>query len=371
MNDELQRIAIPDEARAAQRSWQVIESAFAERAPKTQRSRQFRPAIVVLVALAAIAAFASTPGRAIVNELREAVGVDRAQPALFSLPASGRMLVSSDAGMWVVRPDGQKRLLGAYREAGWSPFGRFVVATSENELAALEPTGEVRWTLARRHPRNARWTGTTTDTQIAYTDRSGVHVVAGDGTGDRLLLPYVQARVAWRPGSGFVLAYATSRQVGVVDTARSEVLWRTSRRVGPVSAIEWSSDGQRLLVLSRHRLSVFNARGGLETEETPSEDWPDVAATFRPGSREIAVGRVHGSQSSAYYLEGRTLFNGTGVFRDLAWSPDGQWLLVTWPTADQWVFVRGRGKAIRAISNVAEQFRSRSAPRIEGWCCAP
>ena len=82
--------------------------------------------------------------------MRESIGVEEAAPALFALPADGRVLVTSARGVWVVRPDGSKRLLGRYREASWSPFGRFVVAARANELAALDPsTGELRWSLAR------------------------------------------------------------------------------------------------------------------------------------------------------------------------------------------------------------------------------
>jgi len=99
--------------------------------------------------------------------------------------------------------------------------------------------------------------------------------------------------------------------------------------------------------------------------------FPDADAAFRPGTPEVAVIRLHGSQSTVFRLaSGSALFNGTGAFDQVIWSPDGRWLLVTWPTADQWVFVRGDGRRIRAVSNVSEQFRSRSFPRIEGWCCA-
>ncbi len=77
---------------------------------------------------------------------------------------------------------------------------------------------------------------------------------------------------------------------------------------------------------------------------------------------------MHGSQSTLYLLNGRTLFNGTGVFQELEWSPDGTWLLVTWPTADQWIFVRTTGaRRIRAVANVSEQFRSRAFPEVQGW----
>ena len=48
-------------------------------------------------------------------------------------------------------------------------------------------------------------------------------------------------------------------------------------------------------------------------------------------------------------------------------SPDGRWLLITWPTANQWIFVRADGKRIRAISNASSQFESGTFPKVEGW----
>ena len=56
-----------------------------------------------------------------------------------------------------------------------------------------------------------------------------------------------------------------------------------------------------------------------------------------------------------------------GVF-GVAWSPDRAWLVVSWPQADQWVFIRVRGPhRIRAVSNVAQQFDG--FPRLGAWCC--
>jgi hypothetical protein len=324
--------------------------------------------VALAAAVAVVAAALSPPGRAVVDEIREVVGVERAQPALFSLPAEGRLLVASDAGVWVVQDDGSKRLLGAYREASWSPLGRFVVATRQNELVALEPDGDVRWTLPRRGVRSPRWTGTESDTRIAYVDRTGIRVVAGDGTGDRLLVRAARGPLDWRPGTGFALAYAATRTVRVVNAETGRELAKVARPAGRVTAIEWSADGRRLLVLSPHHLRVYDVRLDLVDQEDPAEGWPDVDAVFRPTSHEVAVARVHGSQSTAYVLSGRDLFNGTGVFRELAWSPDGRWLLVAWQTADQWVFVRtDDGRRLRAVANVSEQFRSDSFPRVEGW----
>ena len=373
MRNELERIEIPGEHEARERTWAVVSAAFVERQPVERRTRRLRPALAIAVALAVVAAALSPPGRAVIDEIREAVGVERSQPALFSLPTAGDLLVASDAGVWIVRGDGSRRLLGDYREATWSPFGRFVAATRQNELAALEPDGDVRWTLARRGVGSPRWTGTETDTLVAYVDRTGIRVVAGDGTDDRLVVPGAKGPLAWRPGTRRELAYLTPGEVRVQDVDSGRVLWRTARTGGrsPVQALEWSSDGRRLLLLQPFGLRVYEERGRLAGQDDPSDATQDADAAFRPGTPEVAVIRLHGSQSTVFRLaSGSALFNGTGAFDQVIWSPDGRWLLVTWPTADQWVFVRGDGRRIRAVSNVSEQFRSRSFPRIEGWCCA-
>jgi hypothetical protein len=319
---ELESIEIPGEHEARERSWSVVETAFHEREPVERRRRTVRPVLVVAVVVALLAAVLSPPGRAVLDEIRETVGIERAQPALFSLPAAGRLLVASDAGVWVVHQDGSKRLLGPYREASWSPFGRFVVAAHENELAALEPGGEVRWTLARPGVRSPRWKGTETDTRIAYVDDTGLRVVAGDGTDDRLLVAGYRGPLAWRPGSGFVLAYTDrAGRVTLYDVAAGRVVARS-------------------------------APGRVETG-TP---WGVIRR--RGAASELVSG-------------GRVVLRTPGRLSGVASSPDGRWLMVGWPAADQWVFVKTDGSGLRAVANVSEQFRSRSFPRVEGWCCAP
>ena len=86
----------------------------------------------------------------------------------------------------------------------------------------------MRWTLSRPGVTSPRWTGTATDTRIAYVDRSGIRLVAGDGTGDSLLVPGARGPVAWRPGVGFVLAYTTPRSVRVLDLQKDYVVWQAS-----------------------------------------------------------------------------------------------------------------------------------------------
>lgn len=206
MRRDLERIEIPDEHEARERSWAVVAAAFAEREPQPRR-RSWKPVVAIAVALVALAGLLSPPGRAVLDEIRAVVGVEQAQPALFSLPAPGRLLVTADSGAWVVEQDGSKRLLGSYREASWSPFGRFVVATRANELVALTPEGKVRWSLARPDVRLPRWGGTKTDTRIAYFSSGVLRVIGGDGRGDRLLDTNAALRPPqWRPGR--VLVYA-------------------------------------------------------------------------------------------------------------------------------------------------------------------
>jgi hypothetical protein len=316
---ELERIAIPGEHEARERTWTTAAAAFSERQP-VERRRTLRPALAIAVIVAAVAAVLSPPGRAVLDEIREVVGVEQAQPALFSLPAPGRLLVASDAGVWVVDADGSKRLLGPYREATWSPFRRYVVAASENELAALKPDGQVRWTLARPGVRSRRWAGTETDTRIAYVDRTGLRVVAGDGTNDRLLVAAYRGPFAWRPGTGFVLEY--------------------SERPGRVTL--YDVEAQRIQRSRPGSIPVDEQSGVLRR---------------RAGASEVVAGD-------------RVVFRTTGRLEGLTSSPDGRWLLVGWPASDQWLFVRADGSGLRAVANVSEQFRSRTFPRVDGWCCA-
>jgi hypothetical protein len=364
---ELERIDVPGEHDARERTWRVVDSAFATRQPAPPRSTWPRVAAIA-VALAAIAAAAlGSPGRAIVDEVREVVGVERAEPALFSLPAPGRLLVASDAGVWVVEQNGSKRLLGEYREASWSPFGRFVVASRENELAALEPDGDVRWTLARPGVQFPRWAGTETDTRIAYQGLNVPRVVAGDGTGDSPVCAVSARRIApaWRPGAGFMLALvAPSGMPYVVDLDGCVVPW-TAAAVARPRRVEWSSDGARMLVAGASAIRILDGRTGRLVGSTLGAD-----AAWRPGTRTLA--RIFHRGGTSRVLVGRkVVFSATGRLVQPAWTPDGRWLVVGWPTADQWVFVRADGKRIRAISNVSDQFRSLSFPRIEGWCCEP
>jgi hypothetical protein len=362
----------PGEREAGMRAWSLVQAGYEEREPVAWPRRHARPLVAGALLAAVVAAALSPPGRSVVHSFRKAVGVERARPALFSLPAPGQLLVTSPKGAWLVRADGSKRLLGRYRDATFSPHGLFVAATQANELVALDVKGEERWTLARPGPRFPAWTGTRTDTRIAYLSRGRVRVVAGDGTGDRPLAPAAPVPPAWRPGPGRVLAYApTARTAAVVDADTGKTLLRRSS-TEKVRKLQWSDSGRLLLVFTPHATRVYDRRGRVVTRDDPAT--LDSDAAFTPGTERVAVVRVpppgaSGSSDVLYLHTGQRLFNGTGSFQQLAWSPNGRWLLVTWPTANQWVFVRTGPRRIIGVSRISNQFGGPA--RVADWCCAP
>jgi hypothetical protein len=340
----------PDEVGAQQRSWAVVAAAFAEREPVAPRRLVPVRAALVLAVVAALAAVAfSPPGHAVLTSVRKAIGIERAQPALYALPGGGRIL----AGGWLVNGDGSTRHLGDYLESSWSPYGRFIAATKRHELLALQPDGTVRWTLARPDVRFPRWAGTHTDTRIAYLSGSTLRVVAGDGTGDREVGPAAPVAPAWRPGGPFTLAYAEPG--GRVHVPGH---FRTAAGARPLR-LAWSSDGARLLVLRHRTLDVYDARG--RRVQHALGRFADGA--FLPGTHRLAVLAPHAVQLLA---PRRTLFRTTGTLQRLVPSPDGRRLLVTWPEADQWLFVPvDPGRRLSAVGNIAEQLGG-SLP-VGGW----
>jgi hypothetical protein len=303
----------PGEDAAGERTWEIVRAAYEQREPVTWPRRHARPLIAGAVVFAAVAAVLSPPGRSVVHSLRKAVGVEQAQTELFSLPSPGRLLVSGRGGAWIVNQDGSRRRLGRYRDATWSPHGLFIAATRTNELVALDPKGNVRWTLPRRSPRFPAWTGTRMDTRIAYISGGELHIVAGDGTGDHVVGKAALSRPTWLPG-------------------------------------------RKLLFWTGSELVIYDDRTG--SRQTVR----DFQHVFDP-----AVQRT--SRQSEVIDHGKVVFRGTGVFGQAIPSPNGRWLLVTWPTADQWVFVRPGTRKIVAVSRISSQFGG--FPRVEGWCCAP
>jgi len=367
------RLDVPIPPGAEERAYRVAMAAFASHRPAPPKRSYWRPVLVVAVVAAAAGVLASPPGRSVIHAIREAVGVKKAQHELFSLPAPGRLLVNSPHGAWVVERNGSKRLLGPYREASWSPFGRFVVALKGSELVTMEPNGNLHWTLSRPGLQLPAWGGQHENTRIAYITRRNLHVVAGDGTGDSMRCADSLAPVApvWQPLSLSVLAFAAPNgQVQVYDVSTCRLILRTPPGPAP-SKLQWSSDGKRLLALSPFSLRVYDLHGRVVARDDPSDGTYDSDAAFLPGTHELAVVRLHGAQADVYVLgvgPGRSIFHVVGGLRQAVPSPDGRWLLLTSPVADQWIFVRlGGAHAIRAFSGIKQQFGGGKFPTVSGW----
>ncbi|HZQ81209.1 MAG TPA: hypothetical protein VFB25_04455 [Gaiellaceae bacterium] len=358
---------------AEDRVWEVVRRAYEERTPAPAPRRvnaRLAVAALVIAAGAVVAAALSPPGHAVFERVRKAVGVEHAAPALFSLPGGGRLLVRSGDQVSIVEPDGAKRALGTYTDAAWSPHGLYIAATKANELVALDPEGNVRWTLARRDPSSPTWSGTRTDTRIAYDSNGALRVVAGDGTGDRLLDRYGGGDPpAWDPARHFTLAYYSGGAI-LLREVTGKILWRRAISVLPTS-LAWSSDGRYLAVFSATRIVVLDGSG--HVRRTISMLGATLlTGAFAPGTHRLAVSvRLHG-RSELHVVDvdrpgrGRLELAGPGAFGDVAWSPAGTTLLVNWLTANQWVFVTGTHA--HAVGNIRAQFPG-GTMFAGGWCC--
>jgi hypothetical protein len=308
---ELEHVEIPGEYDARRRTWDVVRGAFAEREPVTWPQRHVRPLVVAAAAAVVVAAAVTSPGRSVVDSVRRAIGVEHARSELVRLPASGRLLLDSAQGTWVVQRDGSRRLLGPYHDPSWSPHGLFVAAVRDRrELVALEPTGNVRWVKPQRGVvRSPRWSYE--GFRIAYFVGSTLHVIVGNGTGDRAI-GRADPRIApvWRPGT-HVLTYVSprGRRTRDVDTGA-----RAKPRAAAASSVR------------------IRRRGG----------------------------------RSSVIVDGRVVFSAAGGLGPAAMSPSGSWVAFTWPAANQLVFVRvhGRPKLI-AVSNVSRQFGANAS--VAGW----
>jgi dipeptidyl aminopeptidase/acylaminoacyl peptidase len=166
-------------------------------------------------------------------------------------------------------------------------------------------------------------------------------------------------------------------RVVVRDGDSGAVLWTAAPGARPRELL-WSGDGRRLVVVSAHGARVYPATGApswaiaLRAGDTASD------AALSPDGQTLALVLnrnqvVLTGTSSSKHPAMRQLLAGSGV-RDAGWSPDGRWLLVSWPAADQWVFIRVTGAPhVAAVSRIAQQFSpngsARSFPQLDGWCC--
>ena len=347
------------------------------------RPRRPRGRLVVALAAAAVALIAalSPPGDAVADWVRTAVGLRPhtpagGMPAADRLPAAGRLLVSSGGTSWIVEASGKRRRLGAWTGASWSPHGRFAVVWRDRRLAAVDRRGNVRWSLLAPRPvTNALWAPS--GFRVAYRSGQDLRVVAGDGTGDRLLDPGTFRPMAWRPGAAHVLAYLSGAHIDIVDVDARRRLARIRLPHVP-HELAWSADGRRLYVNLHRSLAIYDARGRRTGRIwMPGRQTVTTFVPARSGSL-VAVARRSGASSEVALMapgaRDRVLFRADGRFTRLRFSPSGRWLLVAWPQADQWVFLRPGATGARSVlaaPGVTRRIGSRGFPQLSGWCCPP
>lgn len=404
MNDEelsekLNEVPLPEQEEAEARAWRTVRAAFTEqmeeRASDESRSaeanRNWRPKLpwasgrrvgVVLAAVVA-AIVVITPAGA---EVRSWVGdafdgheIESAQ-VLSAPPGGGRLLVDAPSGTWVTDLDGSSRLLGDFEDSTWSPQGLYVAAVDDRQLVALEPDGDVRWALSRPgHPSNPSW-NTPDGFRIAYLEGGDLRVVAGDGTGDQLLARgAAPVKPAWRPGPEHLVAFARQEGgmevVGADDRRRRFLIKSGSLMEG----LQWSADGSHLMTWTKKGVTLFDSTGKRIWRYRPRTRGPIRSAAIEPG-RPLRIAVLQGRDRTAVALAGpgvsrRILLAAPGILDDPVWSPDGGWLSLGWPEADQWIYLHGRKLGqIDVVAEVGEQFSPGATspvafPRITGWCC--
>jgi hypothetical protein len=361
-----------DETEAQERAWVVVRAAYAERAPAPRRRRHAGLALVAATGALLCAVALSPAGAAVHHWLQRVLGVPHARAALFSLPAPGRLLLSSAGGTWAVTAHGERRRVGAESDAAFSPHARYVILARGDELTAVDPRGQPQWSIARVRVRRPAWFAPS-GFRVAYLSGSAVRVIAGDGTGDhRLATGAASVQPAWQPSHQYALAYAEAPGIVVLRDADTGTLIWQRRLPARVRRLGWNAAGTRLLALTRGSAYVLDARGRVQARVGAGAGGLRDGA-LSPDGRRLALLDAHGvtvSDVRPGRLAAQRAFTGARLGQ-VEWSPDGHWLLVTWPAAGQWVFVHLAGRPrIIAVSGIAREFGpGRSFPTVAGWCC--
>jgi len=370
---DLTTLRAPDEAAAQERAWPAVREAFAAR-ERVPARRHWRAPVLAAAAVALVAAAATPPGQAVAGFVRDRIVRDaprRPTPEPLATRTPGRLLLTTPAGVWILRGDGSGRLLGGYGAATWSPNGLFVAVARGDTLAAVEPdTGTVRWRLETPgQVSDVRW-APRDGFRIAYRTGAQLRVVNGDGTGDRLLARTSGAVAPeWRPAS-HVLAFADGAgRIGIVDVDRGSPRYRPAPP--GLTALAYAPDGTLLATGARGVVTVPRSGPGRTVLAAPVR----VVATSPASPHELVALRPDGAvhRVRAEGTGDRVVATVPGATA-LAWAPDARTILVAEAGRDRWHLIDAASGRDRVLEHIAgrldpDGLGAAAFPAAVGWCC--
>jgi len=121
---------------------------------------------------------------------------------------------------------------------------------------------------------------------------------------------------------------------------------------------------------------VFSNTGKQRLDPLPPGAATVVAARFMPTGDAVAFVQQSAGRSVLWFYPelrpdataARRVFAGAGSFDAVSWSPDARWLVLSWPSADQWLFIRSATvRKVIPISGIDSAFGSGAKPME--WCC--
>ena len=309
MRKELERIEIPGEHEARERSWAVVRSAFAEREPTA----------------AATVVEAGRCDRAGARRRRGAP--EPARPRSPRRDPRGRRGRAGAAGALLAAGSGSAARLSRLRAPGSSS----ATARSGCSAAIAKHPGRRSAASSSRPGRTSSWRSSRTATSAG---RSRGRTCASRAGAARA--PTRGSRTSRTAGSASSPATARATACSIRRPRTGRPRWLS----GPGHRLAYARRDGSIRVVDVDTRAVLDrdAPSALEESAVPKVSLRgiDAGARRRRCSRPTAAGRLSA---------GPTLISSSSRT------------------------TRGRGQ-IRAVSNVAAQFRSRTFPTISGWCCA-